>query len=53
MDPRIQKALTASLLTLSDKPVLSRLKITGFLPGDDTDYDTIRRSMDRNGDFFK
>jgi phosphonate transport system substrate-binding protein len=53
LDPIVREALHSSLLGLTDKAALKRLKIAGFLDGNDKDYDTIRRSMDRNHDFFE
>lgn len=50
---RIRQALVDSLLALKDPAVMGNLKITGFLTGNDSDYDTIRRSMERNDDFFQ
>ncbi len=53
LPPRVRGALVDALLALNDPAVFGNLKITGFLGGGDGDYDTIRRSMERNGDFFQ
>lgn len=49
---RIKNALTQTLLNLDDPIALDALSTEGFVAGGDADYDTIRESMERNGEFF-
>ena len=50
--PEVRDALRASLLELDDERALGALKVDGFLPGDDTDYASIRTAMEDNDRFF-
>lgn len=52
LDPEIQTALQESLYELKDEKALKNLKIDGFLPGSDADYETIRKAMQNNDQFF-
>ena len=52
IDPEVRDALRASLLELDDARALGALKVDGFLPGDDTDYASIRTAMEDNDRFF-
>ena len=52
IDPEVRDALRASLLALDDQRALAALKVDGFLPGDDTDYASIRTAMEDNDRFF-
>jgi len=49
---RIKAALTQTLLDLDDPIALNALSTEGFVAGGDEDYDVIRESMERNGEFF-
>ncbi len=53
MDSRIQEALQAALLEMSDAKALKALKVDGMLPGTDADYEVIRQSIKENGRFFE
>ncbi len=50
---KIKKALKDSLIEIKDTAVLEKLSKDGFLPGDDSDYDVIRSSIEHNDIFFK
>jgi phosphate/phosphite/phosphonate ABC transporter binding protein len=49
---RIKVAISRALFSLDDPVALDALSKDGFVEGTDTDYDVIRESMDRNGEFF-
>lgn len=49
---RIKRALSQALFHLDDPVALDALNKNGFVAGNDDDYDVIRESMDRNGEFF-
>ena len=53
MDSRIETALQAALLEMSDAKALKALKVDGLLPGSDEDYAVIRESIKENGRFFE
>ncbi len=53
LEPKVFMALQESLYTLKDARTLKSLKADGFLPGTDSDYETIRLSMEQNNSFFK
>jgi phosphate/phosphite/phosphonate ABC transporter binding protein len=48
---RIFDALTTAMLNAADPDVLKTVSKSGFLPGDDSDYDAIRSAMLRSTDF--
>jgi len=50
---KISGALSEALLELKDPAALKVLKKAGFLPAKDSDYATIRESMQNNHEFFK
>ena len=50
---RIRKALSQALLGMTDNKALKALAKGGFLHGTDGDYERIRRSISRNGEFFR
>lgn len=52
LDDTVLAALRESLLELSDPKTLKSLKVDGFLPGTDDDYQTIRDSIELNDVFF-
>lgn len=52
IDETVLEALRESLLELSDPDTLKSLKVDGFLPGSDEDYQTIRDSIELNDAFF-
>jgi len=52
LDPEIYNALRDSLLEINNKAALAGLKVDGFLPGDDSDYEDIRISIANNDAFF-
>lgn len=52
LDPEIYNALRDSLLEINNKTALAGLKVDGFLPGDDSDYEEIRNSIANNDAFF-
>jgi phosphonate transport system substrate-binding protein len=45
LDPALAKALTACLLRLVDPAALKALKVPGFAPTADADFDLVRRGM--------
>jgi ABC-type phosphate/phosphonate transport system substrate-binding protein len=45
LDPAVRTALRESLLQCNDKAALKELKLTGFLPATDGDYDKVREDM--------
>ncbi len=49
---RVKGALKTALLTFKKPTALAALGADGFLPGSDSDYDTIRRALARDKDFF-
>jgi phosphonate transport system substrate-binding protein len=49
--PRIAAALREALLELSEPALLKSLKKSGFLPGNDKDYDPIRSAMKKSRQF--
>jgi len=53
LKPEVFKALQESLWELKDEKKLKSLKVVGFLPGSDDDYQTIRNAMENNDLFFK
>lgn len=53
LDSRIQEALQAALLDMTDAKALKALKVDGMLPGSDADYSVIRTSIEENGRFFE
>lgn len=52
LDEKVFEALQLCLLELTDKESLQRLKIDGFLKGEDLDYEVIRTAIDGNERFF-
>ncbi len=50
---RVSGALSEALLGLEDPAALKALKKSGFLPAEDSDYATIRESMQKNHRFFE
>ncbi|MEE9322397.1 MAG: PhnD/SsuA/transferrin family substrate-binding protein [Granulosicoccus sp.] len=50
--PEIYEALRDSLLEINNTAALVGLKVDGFLPGDDSDYEEIRNSIANNNAFF-
>ncbi|MCP4397430.1 MAG: phosphate/phosphite/phosphonate ABC transporter substrate-binding protein [bacterium] len=50
---KIKETIKDSLIEIKDPEVLKNLAKDGFLPGDDSDYDTIRSSIEHSGIFFK
>jgi len=53
MDSRIESALKAALLEMTDAGALKALKVDGMLPGSDSDFTAIRQSIKENGRFFE
>ncbi len=53
IDARVQEALKAALLEMTDKVALKALKADGMLPGSDDDFAAIRQSIKENGRFFE
>lgn len=53
MDSRIEAALMAALLDMTDRTALKALKADGMLPGSDDDFAAIRQSIKENGRFFE
>jgi len=45
LSAELVKEIRVALQGLTDKAVLNELKISGFLPGTDSDYDFVRRAM--------
>ena len=45
LDPRISAALRKSLLAMKDPAVLKSLKVPGFVPSADKDFDVVRKGM--------
>ncbi len=52
LDAEVFDALRQCLLELTDKESLTRLKIDGFLEGEDLDYEVIRKAIEGNERFF-
>ena len=52
LNQEVFDALQLSLLELTDKESLQRLKIDGFLKGADLDYEVIRNAIEGNDRFF-
>ena len=52
LDPEIFDALKQSLLEMTDEASLQTLKISGFLEGDDSEFDVIRSAINNNEKFF-
>lgn len=46
-------ALRTALIELSNPEALEALGVDGFAPGEDHEYDRIRRAMERNPEFFR
>lgn len=53
LDPDVFAALQESLWELKDSKALKSLKVDGFFPGSDEDYQTIRTAMENNEGFFE
>jgi phosphonate transport system substrate-binding protein len=53
LDSRIETALQAALLDMTDSKALKALKVDGMLPGSDADFEDIRQSIKENGRFFE
>jgi len=51
LDDTVTKALGAALLAMASKKHLDILKVHGFLPAQDQDYDLVRRGMKHAEDF--
>ena len=51
LDKRVLKALTASLLALDNAQALKALKVPGFQTASDSDYDTVRKGMQKAEQF--
>ena len=51
MEPRLFEAIHQTLLALEDDGALKALKKDGFLPGDDSDYDSIREAIEASRSF--
>lgn len=47
LDPAIARALTVSLLQLAEPAALKALKVPGFAPCTDADYDAVRKGMEK------
>lgn len=52
MPGNVYRTLRRCLLAIKDPGALEALKKDGFLPGNDNDYDSIRRAIRRNPVFF-
>ncbi len=53
LDADVFAALQESLWELKDSKALKSLKVDGFFPGSDEDYQTIRTAMENNDVFFE
>ncbi len=53
LDDKLVNALRYSLLNLKDQKILNKIKVTGFLPSTDKDYQQVRDDMAVAGAFFK
>ena len=53
LPPRIRDAITTALLNLKEEKALKALSYQGFLPGDDSDYEMVRRAIRQNQTFFE
>ncbi len=51
LEPKLFKAIQQALLGLDDAKALKALKKDGFLPGDDTDYEPIRKAIKASRSF--
>lgn len=51
LTPSLFKAIQQSLLTLDNKKILKELKVTGFYPTTNQDYDFVRQQMKTELDF--
>lgn len=51
ISPRIYSALNMAMLNATDPKVLQRISKSGFLTGDDSDYNIIRSAMKRSAHF--
>jgi len=51
LDKKVLKALTASLLALDNAEALKTLKVPGFQKASDSDYDTVRKGMQKAEQF--
>jgi phosphonate transport system substrate-binding protein len=51
ISPRIYHALSAAILQAEDPEVLENIAKSGFLKGEDSDFDNIRSSMKRSAQF--
>lgn len=51
IEPRLFEAIHQTLLALEDDGALKALKKDGFLPGDDSDYDSIREAIESSRSF--
>jgi phosphonate transport system substrate-binding protein len=51
LDPQVFGALQKAFFALADEAVLKELKITGFLPTSDGEYDFVRRGMKKSEAF--
>lgn len=53
LTPEVFAALQQSLYEMNNGTILESLKVVGFLPGSDEDYETIRIAMEDNNLFFQ
>lgn len=53
LDEEIETVLRDGLLQLQNGALLSRLEITGFISGEDSDYASVRESILNNSRFFE
>jgi len=53
LDKKVVLALQESLLEIDSPEILKKLKKDGFLPANDSDYDLIRESLEKNELFFQ
>lgn len=51
LDPAVTMALRQLFLEATDPDILKSLKVTGFLEGEDNDYDVIRKAMLKSQQF--
>ena len=51
LDEKISSALAVALLNLDDVAALKAIKKSGFLNGDDSDFDVIRKAMKKSEQF--
>ncbi len=53
LPPHLRTTLRQILLDIRDKKALKGLKKSGFLPGEDRDFDSIRAAMKESANFYK